>query len=404
MPDKVPERVGKCKILRRVGHGATAVVYLARHEGLDMPVAVKILRKELSETRPHFAERFLREARMAARLEHPNMVRVIDCGVENDFHYMVMDYVDGPNCREQLTDEPNGIHWRKATDTIDQAAKGLAYAAERNVIHRDVKPSNIMIDSLGRVRVSDLGLAKLSIKGRVQMTQELHTVGTPNYMSPEQIRSSTDLDLRSDIYSLGATFYHLVTGKPPFLGKTSMEVISHHLGSPLVPPSELRSDLPPALSSIICKMMAKSPEERYPDYESLRQDLQNVLEGKQTAAEGFSESQVGIESEDEVRRVLDELSFSAVLTVEDKDELGFDEAKAVGAPEEQAESSTELDLFGPEEFATYDEGEPGPRLRTRPARRRRKPGKQNVGLIIGLVAAGVVVVIAIIIIAVLASG
>lgn len=398
MPEKVPEKVGKCKILRRVGFGATAIVYLARHEGLDMPVAVKILRKELSETKPHFAERFLREARMAARLEHPNMVRVIDCGVENDLHYMVMDYVDGPNCREQLKDEPNGLHWRTATDIIDQAAKGLAYAAERNVIHRDVKPSNLMIDSLGRVRVSDLGLAKLSIKGRVQMTQELHTVGTPNYMSPEQIRSSADLDLRSDIYSLGATFYHLVTGKPPFLGKTSMEVISHHLASPLVPPSELRSDLLPALSSIICKMMAKSPEERYPDYESLRQDLRNVLEGKETAAAGFSESQVGIGNEEEVRRVLDELSFSAILTVEDKDELGFDEAEAVGAPEEQAESSAELDLFGPEEFAAYDEGEPGPSVRRRPKR-----GKQNVGLIIGLVAAGVVVVI-VIIIAVLSSG
>ncbi len=402
MPDKVPEKVGRCKILRRVGYGATAVVYLARHEGLDIPVAVKILRKELSETRPHFAERFLREARMAARLEHPNMVRVIDCGVENDLHYMVMDYVDGPNCREQLKDEPNGLHWRRATDITDQAAQGLAYAAERNVIHRDVKPSNIMIDSLGRVRVSDLGLAKLSIKGRVQMTQELHTVGTPNYMSPEQIRSSADLDLRSDIYSLGATFYHLATGKPPFLGKTSMEVISHHLNSSLVPPSELRGDLPPALSSIICKMMAKSPDERYPDYESLRQDLRNVLDGKQTTAAGFSESQVGIGNEDEVRRVLDELSFSAVLTVEDKDERGFDEAEAVDAPEEQEESSAELDLFTPEEFATYDESEPGPGVRTRPVRRRRKPGKQNVGLIIGLVAAGVAVVIAIVI-AVLAS-
>ncbi|MCK4374050.1 MAG: serine/threonine protein kinase, partial [Candidatus Brocadiae bacterium] len=205
MAQSVPTRFGKCKTQQLLGRGATAVVYLAKHEGLDMPVAVKVLRKKLSEEKPQYAERFLREARMAARLEHPHLVRVIDCGIEDGYHYMVMDYVDGPNCLELLGGSPGGLDWREAARIIRQAAIGLAYAAEHEVIHRDVKPSNIMIDSSGRARVSDLGLAKLTMKGIVSLTQELHTVGTPNYMSPEQIRSPADLDLRTDIYSLGAT-------------------------------------------------------------------------------------------------------------------------------------------------------------------------------------------------------
>lgn len=209
--ENVPNRYGKCKVVRILGQGATATVYFAKHEGLDISVAVKVLRKRLSETRPEYADRFLREARTAAWLEHPNIVRVIDCGVEQGYHFMVMDYVDGPNCLEMLQKYPDGLDWREATKIIQQAATGLAYAASKDVIHRDVKPSNIMVDSTGRVRVTDLGLAKLTIKGIVSLTQELHTVGTPNYMSPEQIRSPGELDLRTDIYSLGATFYHLVT-------------------------------------------------------------------------------------------------------------------------------------------------------------------------------------------------
>ena len=250
MAQQVPEKFGKCKVLRRIGRGATAIVYLAKHEGLDMPVAVKVLRRQLSQRKPQYAERFLREARMAAWLQHPNIVRVIDCGIEGGFHYMVMDYVDGPNCRQQVRDHKRGLHWREAAEIVRQASVGLAYAAARDVIHRDVKLSNIMIESSGRIRVTDLGLAKLSIKGMADLTQELHTVGTPNYMSPEQIQSMPDLDLRSDVYALGATFYHLVTGRPPFLGSTAMEVIAQHLSSPLVPPREVRSSLPREVSSI----------------------------------------------------------------------------------------------------------------------------------------------------------
>ena len=115
MASQMPTKFGKCNVVKMLGQGATAVVYLARHEGLDIPVAVKVLRRGLSRRRPEYAERFLREAKMAAWLEHPNIVRVIDCGVEDEYHYMVMDYVDGPNCLEMLHDSPEGLDWREAT-------------------------------------------------------------------------------------------------------------------------------------------------------------------------------------------------------------------------------------------------------------------------------------------------
>ncbi len=351
MEQGLPGKFGKCVIDRLLGQGATAVVYHATHEGLDIQVAVKVLRRKLSELRPQYAERFLREARLAARLEHPNVVRVIDCGVQDGFHYMVMDYVDGPNCLELLQQNPGGLDWQEATRIIRQAAQGLAFAASHNIIHRDVKPSNVMLDSTGRARVSDLGLAKLTVKGIVSLTQELHTVGTPNYMSPEQIRSPADLDLRTDIYSLGASFYHLVCGAPPYRGKSSMEVVAQHLSATLTPPFKRKPGLPAPLSSMICKMMAKTPEERYRDYDELSRDLDNMLEGRSTTADGFEESKLDIPDAD-LRRVLDELAFGTDITVEHDFPTPSPSGSAAQASS-VADGSTDLDPFGPEDFSAY---------------------------------------------------
>jgi len=348
----MPARFGKCEISRPLGRGATAVVYLATHSTLEIPVAVKVLHKKLSDRRPEYAARFLREARTAAWLGHPNIVRVIDCGVEDGYHYMVMDYVDGPNCYEQLHEYPDGLHWREAIEIIRQAANGLAYAAERDIIHRDVKPSNIMIDSSGRVRVTDLGLAKLTIKGLVELTSELHTFGTPNYMSPEQIRAPSRVDLRSDIYSLGATFYHMVTGRPPFLGKSSMEVIAKHLTSKLRPPIQVKPDLPEAVSSMICKMMAKKPEERYQDYDELAADISNVIEGRGTSADGFRDVHASIADEQEVRQLLEELSFGVEVQIELDEPSG--ETETEGPTQEKSETTSAIVPFGPEESIKYE--------------------------------------------------
>ncbi len=402
MAQQVPEKFGKCKVLRRIGRGATAVVYLAKHEGLDMPVAVKVLRRQLSQRKPQYAERFLREARMAAWLQHPNIVRVIDCGVEGGFHYMVMDYVDGPNCRQQVRDHKRGLHWREAAEIVRQASVGLAYAAARDVIHRDVKPSNIMIESSGRIRVTDLGLAKLSIKGMADLTQELHTVGTPNYMSPEQIQSLPDLDLRSDVYALGATFYHLVTGRPPFLGSTAMEVIAQHLSSPLVPPREIRSSLPREVSSIICKMMAKQRDERYQTYEAVIEDVEKVLEGREPVAEGFRDVGAGIEDEDELRRVLDELSFAAALKIEDEEETeSVTDETGLGLDEER--STSEIDLFGPEDFASYREEDAEERQQAESAKALQQRREQTTGIVLALIVIGVIALIVVVVLAATSS-
>jgi serine/threonine protein kinase len=385
MANGIPEKFGKCKVEKLLGQGATAIVCLAKHEGLDIPVAVKVLRRKLSERRPEYAERFLREARFAARLEHPNIIRVIDCGVQDGYHYMVMDYVDGQNCLEKLQDQPQGLDWREATHIVRQAAAGLAYAAAKDIIHRDVKPSNIMIDKSGRARVSDLGLAKMTIKGMAELTQELHTVGTPNYMSPEQIRSPSGLDLRTDIYSLGASFYHMACGLTPFAGKTPMDVVAKHLSEKLVPPFKRKPTLPPPLSSIICKMMAKSPDERYQNYDELNADLENLLEGKRTTAESFRETRLAVEDEAELRQLLDELTFGTKLAVEDEQQTE-DEAEAA-----QVEETGQIDPFGPGDFASFatPDTEKGDTtvLATQLLRRRRKSG----GLIVGLAVAGLII-------------
>ncbi len=347
-----PRKFGKCTLVKPLGRGATAVVYLAKHEGLGMPVAVKVLRGSVSRTRPEYAVRFLREARMAAWLDHPNLVRVIDCGIQDGFYYMVMDYVDGPNCLAKVQEDPDGMDWRETTDIIRQAADALAYAAGRDVIHRDVKPSNIMIDSSGRARVTDLGLAKLTVKGMAELTQELQTVGTPNYMSPEQIRSPSDLDLRADIYSLGASYYHMATGRPPFLGRNQMDVVAQHLTRPLEPPHTVRRGLPLQLSSIICKMMAKSADERYQDYESLRRDLEALLEGKSVAADGFVEARLDDKEDEQLARLLVRLGSGAAVEIFDEETEQLP-PRPLPQSDDARDLTPTLDPFDPADLEPY---------------------------------------------------
>jgi len=402
MAAKLPRKFGKCLVVKHLGKGATAVVLLARHEGLSIPVAVKVLRKSLSLQHPNYAARFLREARMAARLDHPNIVRVIDCGIEDGFHYMVMDYVDGPNCLQKLRDQPDGLEWREATEIIRQAALGLGHAASKDVIHRDVKPSNLMIDSTGRVRVTDLGLAKMTIKGVVELTQEFHTVGTPSYMSPEQIRSAHHLDLRSDVYSLGATFYHLICGAPPFAGEGPMDVVAKHLTERLVPPIDHKPNLPPAVSSVVCKMMAKSPDNRYQDYDSLAQDLQDLLDGKTVTAVDFRATEPTAEDEEELHHILAELNLQGDLQVEESRPT-HDAGDAEGIPL-ASDDENRIDPFGPEDLVAFRPVS-GREAETAEMIRPRRQGTQsNVGLVVTLWVIGILMVLGIIALFVLRNG
>lgn len=321
------EKFGKCTVDRIVGRGAMALVYRGWHEGLQMPVAVKVLRRELSQRNPDFASRFMREAKTAARLAHPNVVRVIDCGEENEHLYMVMDFIDGKDCLQLSREAPGAMDWQIACRITMQVAEGLGYAASMGVIHRDVKPANIIVDTTGRAVITDLGLAKLSMRGTAELTGELHTVGTPNYMSPEQIRDPSSTDLRADIYSLGATLYRLLCGRPPFRAASAMDVVAMHLTAMPVPPVKLRPDIPSGLSDIIRKMLAKSPEDRYQTYEDLLSDMQEVLAGGEVTATEFHDVPL-LESDAELADVLSELDFLHELEIEDPDSSSVDFAVA----------------------------------------------------------------------------
>ncbi len=272
------QRYGRCVVERVIGHGARSTVYLAWHEAFQIPVAVKVMGRGRQHEDEEFSERFLREARIAAQLTHPNIVRVYDCGETDESYYLVLEYIEGETCRDKL--EQWGVFdWQRAVQIIRQVSEGLRYASKKGIIHRDLKPENIMIDSEGNVRIADLGLAKEVVPGRASATVDGDVLGTPYYMSPEQVRQPGEVDFRSDIYSLGVTLYHLVTGEVPFEAATPFEIMAKHLDEPLTHPREIKPDLPEPLCEIVLRAMSKDPDERYQGYDELIGDLDALLEG-----------------------------------------------------------------------------------------------------------------------------
>jgi len=285
MSQELPETIGPVRIERKIGEGGMGSVYMGRHKTLDIPLAVKVLPKHIDLKDPEYSQRFSREARIAARLKHRNLVQVHDFGVESGFYYLVMDYVEGPTCTEEVQKQGR-LDWRKAVDVARQVAEGLEYAASKGIIHRDVTPGNIILDTEGTARITDLGLAKETSDDVTGLTRSGASLGTPYYMSPEQINSARDVDFRTDIYSLGATLYHMVCGKVPYTG-TTFEVMTKQVREPLPNPKIHVPDLPDDLCDVIRKMMAKSPGDRYQSYKELRQDLSDLLDGKPVTATGF---------------------------------------------------------------------------------------------------------------------
>ncbi len=285
LAEGAPEVIGQCRIEKKIGEGGMGSVYLGRHINLDLPRAVKILPKHIDLKDPEYSQRFFREARIAARLKHPNLVQVHECGAEEGYYYLIMDYVEGPTARE-LVEEKTRLDCREGVKIVRQVAEGLRYAASMGIIHRDVTPGNIIIDSDGTAKITDLGLAKEMTSDTTGLTRSGASLGTPYYMSPEQINSARDVDFRSDIYSLGATLYHLVCGTVPYTG-TTFEVMTKQVREPLPSPTEHVDNLPEAFCDVLRKMMAKSPENRYESYEVLLQDFDNLLAGEEVSAAGF---------------------------------------------------------------------------------------------------------------------
>ncbi|MCX5658519.1 MAG: serine/threonine-protein kinase [Planctomycetota bacterium] len=266
------------QILDRLGAGAMATVYRARQLSLDRLVAIKILPRKQTNN-PQFVERFYAEGKAAAKLNHPNIVGALDVGKAGEFHYFVMEYVEGWTVYDDIV-KKGAYSEADALRIIMQISNALDHAQKAGFIHRDVKPKNIMITSQGVAKLADMGLARAVSDREAAEAEAGKAYGTPYYISPEQIRGEKDVDFRADIYGLGATLYHMVTGQVPFDAPNPSAVMHKHLKAPLVPPDHINSRLSSGLCEIIEVCMAKNRDERYNTFAELTQDLEAVARGE----------------------------------------------------------------------------------------------------------------------------
>ncbi len=274
-----PRRIPGYQLLGRLGAGAMATVYKARQLSLDRLVAVKILPKKFCQSH-QFVERFYAEGRAAAKLNHPNIVAALDVGRHGDTHYFVMEYVEGHTVYEHLVKE--GPYPEAEALAIGiQIAKALNHAHQAGLVHRDVKPKNILITNEGVAKLADMGLARAVSDREAAEAEAGKACGTPYYISPEQIRGDVNIDHRADIYNFGATLYHMVTGRVPFTGADLSELLLKHLDEPARPPDHINPDLTDGLCEIIELCMAKDPAQRYTTTSDLIEDLQAVADGQQ---------------------------------------------------------------------------------------------------------------------------
>ncbi|MBI3832080.1 MAG: serine/threonine protein kinase [Planctomycetes bacterium] len=272
-------RIGDFELLTKLGQGAMGAVYLARQIQLDRNVALKLLPPDLAQDQ-EFLERFRREARAAAKLNNPHIVMAYDVGVAGGYHYIAMEYVDGKDLEQGMQALAKGRFPEFEVLIIaKQMALALEAASAAGITHRDIKPANILKHSDGTYKLTDLGLAARKVDDN-KVTQTGSAVGTPFYISPEQARGEQDVDVRSDIYSLGSTLYHLVTGKLPFPGDNSVVVMTRHLTEQVVPPDEIEPSVSKGLSRLIVKMMAKNPKDRHQDAHELLEDIEMVERGE----------------------------------------------------------------------------------------------------------------------------
>jgi hypothetical protein len=268
--------IGRCRIIRELGRGGVGTVYLATHQTLQIEVALKVLPPSLSMDNPGLAERFIREAQLAARIRHPNVIAVMDAAHDEatGLYYIVMEYVGGGSLSWHLRHGP--LPEAKALGIVTGIAHALVIAEENRIVHRDIKPDNIMLDLRGTAKLADLGLAKHTIDSRLTLTQGGSFMGTPAYMSPEQARDAKIADTRDDIYSLGASFYECLTGEPPFQGETPYNIMCELLTKPSPKPRATRPDVSRTADLICRKMMAKTRDLRYADAGALLRDLQHA--------------------------------------------------------------------------------------------------------------------------------
>ncbi|MFO7900881.1 MAG: DUF2341 domain-containing protein [Planctomycetota bacterium] len=274
------------RLVAKIGEGGMGAVYKAIQLSMDRPVALKVLPQRLARN-AQYVERFVREARAAARLNHPNIVQVYDAGEASGHYFIAMEFVDGRSVAEMMAAEGR-VPGRAALEIARDVARALQSAHDAGIIHRDVKPDNILVAANGTPKLSDLGIAREQRKTERRLTQAGVPMGTPDYISPEQVRGEQDVDGRADIYSLGATLYHMLVGMPPYGGTSAVEVMSRHLTDPAPDPRAKHPPVSAQAARIVRRAMAKAPARRYSTAAELVADIDRVIADKSKAGTRLS--------------------------------------------------------------------------------------------------------------------
>jgi serine/threonine-protein kinase len=310
LPSLANQQLPGYQILEKLGQGSMGTVFKARQLSLNRVVAIKVLNPKVAQD-PRLLANLTTEARLAAKLSHNNVVQAIDVGSAGKVHFFVMEYVEGKTLRQEL-DAGKVYGEKEAVEIVLQIAQALQHAHRRGLLHRDIKPANVILTPEGIAKLADLGMAREAADEATARKEKGLSIGTPYYMAPEQVRGQSDIDVRADVYALGATFYHVVTGQPPFPGKSSEAVMQDHLEKELTPPDHLNTALSAGLGEVIEFMMAKDRRRRYQKPDDLILDLECLLAGEppklarqkiQAASlEGLAEGEEDEEEEESPRR------------------------------------------------------------------------------------------------------
>lgn len=279
MPFQAGENVGPYRVVEKLGQGGMATVFKAYHPALDRFVALKVLHPAFKED-PSFQARFQREARVVAKLDHPNIVPIYDFAEHSGHPYLVMKFVEGRTLKATLSQgrlpQPQGLR------IIEAVGEGLAYAHRRGVLHRDIKPSNILLDEEGGIYLADFGLARIAQAGESTLSSDM-LLGTPQYISPEQARGESELDAGTDIYSFGVVIYELVVGRVPFNADTPFSVIHDHIYTPLPMPRSVNTNVPVAVERVLLKALAKERKDRFASVDEMVDAFQSAVVQGQTS-------------------------------------------------------------------------------------------------------------------------